>query len=262
MLLQHVIDIIESVAPLSYQEEWDNSGLQVGNPSANVEAALLTIDVTESVVDEAVSRGCQLIISHHPLLFRGIKSVCGRTPQERMVEKAIRHNIAIYSSHTAMDSYLHGVSGRMAEKLGVTNYRILMGEEHGLGVIGEWQGTFEELLARVKEAFCAPILKYIPMGDANEDANVNEDANGLRVALCGGAAAEFIDEAIEQGADVYISADMKYHEMQAAEGRIALIDMDHWHSEQYTREIFAELLEGKVKTYIAESDRSPVRVYQ
>lgn len=280
MLLQHVIDIIESVAPLSYQEEWDNSGLQVGNPSANVEAALLTIDVTESVVDEAVSRGCQLIISHHPLLFRGIKSVCGRTPQERIVEKAIRHNIAIYSSHTAMDSYLHGVSGRMAEKLGVANYRILVGEEHGLGVIGEWQGTFEELLARVKEAFQAPVLKYIPMtavrsnsGSDNitmtavqpNSGSVAQPNSGsgsmLKVALCGGAAAEFIDEAIEQGADVYISADMKYHEMQAAEGRIALIDMDHWHSEQYTREIFAELLEGKVKTYIAESDRSPVRVY-
>lgn len=292
MLLQHVIDIIESVAPLSYQEEWDNSGLQVGNPSANVEAALLTIDVTESVVDEAVSRGCQLIISHHPLLFRGLKSVCGRTPQERIVEKAIQHNIAIYSSHTAMDkgplltspsegrNIVCNVSGKMAEKIGVRDYRVLVGEEHGLGVIGEWQGTFEQLLARVKEVFQAPVLRYVPMtavrsnsgsdnitmtamrSNSGSGAQSNSGSGSmLKVALCGGAAAEFIDEAVAQGADVYISADMKYHEMQAAEGRIALIDLDHWHSEQYTREIFAELLEGKIKTHVAESDRSPVRVY-
>lgn len=240
--------------------------MQVGNPSANVEAALLTIDLSEAVVDEAVSRGCDLIISHHPLLFRGLKSVCGRTPQERIVEKAIRHNIAIYSSHTAMDCYLHGVSGRMAEKLGITDYRILSPspaaeaapsphglereDYHGLGVIGEWNGTFEELLSKTKEVFHAPVLRYIPTLKPVHT-----------VALCGGAAAEFIDVAIAQGADVYISADMKYHEMQAAEGRIGLIDLDHWHSEQFTREIFAELLEGKVKTYIAETDKSPIKIY-
>lgn len=265
MLLQHVIDIIESVAPLSYQEDWDNSGLQVGKTSANVEAALLTIDVTESVVDEAVSRGCNLIISHHPLLFKGIKSVCGRTPTERIVEKAIRHDIAIYSSHTSMDSYLHGVSGRMAEKIGITDYRLLVGTDHGLGVIGTFDGTFDELLNRVKDVFHAPMLRYIPLAAKRSNSASGltsiSPQGGLTVALCGGAAAEFIDEAVMQGADVYISADMKYHEMQAAEGRIGLIDLDHWYSEQFTREIFAELLAGHIRTYIAECDRSPIRVY-
>lgn len=244
---------------MSYQEDWDNSGLQVGKTSASVEAALLTIDVTESVVNEAVSRGCDLIISHHPLLFRGIKSVCGCTPVERIVEKAIRHNIAIYSSHTSMDSAPAGVSARMAEKIGITGCRILVGPDHGLGVIGTYDGTFEALLARVKEVFQAPVLRYIPMTAVR--SCTGGSADGLKVALCGGAGAEFIDEAVAQGADVYISADMKYHEMQAAEGRIALIDLDHWHSEQYTREIFAELLDGKVKTYIAETDKSPIKIY-
>ncbi len=283
MLLQHVIDIIESVAPLSYQADWDNSGLQVGNPSANVEAALLTIDLTEAVVDEAIARGCQLIISHHPLLFHGLRSVCGRTPQERIVELAIRHDIAIYSSHTSMDEaplnppcrgrIVCNVSGKMAEKLGITDYHILARDEqgisnpypsqndhleHGLGVIGELEiESFEALLERVKKVFHAPMLRYI-------EASSNSPKRGRkwRVAICGGAAAEFIDEAIRQGADVYISADMKYHEMQAAAGHIGLIDMDHWVSEQFTREIFAELLAEKVQTYIAETDASPVQVYQ
>ena len=95
MLLQEIIHIIESVAPLSYQEAWDNSGLQVGNPSADIRAALLTTDLTESVVSEAISLGCNLIISHHPLLFRGVKHICGNTPQERCIIQAIRHDIAL-----------------------------------------------------------------------------------------------------------------------------------------------------------------------
>ena len=83
MILQDIINIIESVAPLNYQENWDNSGLQVGNRNAKVNEALLTVDVTESVVNEAIALGCNLIISHHPLLFRGIKHLTGATPQER-----------------------------------------------------------------------------------------------------------------------------------------------------------------------------------
>ena len=119
LLLYEIIDIIESAAPLRWQEEWDNSGLQVGNRDAEVKSVLLTTDITESVVDEAIIAGCQMIISHHPLLFHGLKQVCGQNPRARCVEKAIRHNIAIYSAHTSMDKYLHGVSGRMAEKMGI-----------------------------------------------------------------------------------------------------------------------------------------------
>lgn len=164
-----------------------------------------------------------------------------------------------------MDSYLHGVSGRMADKLGIRGYRILVGADYGLGVIGSWDGTFAELLTRVKEVFLAPVLRYIPLAAKRSDSasglTSSSPQGGLKVALCGGAGAEFIDEAIAQGADVYISADMKYHEMQAAVGRIGLIDLDHWHSEQYTCEIFAELLAGHIRTCIAETDHSPIRVY-
>ena len=121
---------------MSYQESWDNSGLQVGNPSADIRAALLTTDITESVVNEAVSLGCNLIISHHPLLFRGVKHICGSTPQERCIIQAIRHDIAIYSAHTSMDAYIHGVSGRMAEQLGIPAYRILSTNNASTGDAG------------------------------------------------------------------------------------------------------------------------------
>ena len=254
MILQDIINIIESVAPLSYQEAWDNSGLQVGDRNAEIHAALLTVDVTESVVDEAISLGCDLIISHHPLIFKGLKHLTGSTPQERCVEKAIKHGIAIYSSHTSMDAYLHGVSGRMAEKIGVCDYRILIqsaaDNEVGLGVIGKLPTPMKwaDLVAKVQQTFACS-LRYI-------DACTEQVHT---IAICGGAGAEFTTEAIQQGAEVYITADMKYHEMQAACGQIGVIDLDHWTSEHFTREIFQELLQAHVPTYVAKTDKTPVK---
>ena len=254
MILQDIINIIESVAPLSYQEAWDNSGLQVGDRNAEIHAALLTVDVTESVVDEAISLGCDLIISHHPLIFKGLKHLTGSTPQERCVEKAIKHGIAIYSSHTSMDAYLHGVSGRMAEKLGVCDYRILIpsaaDNEVGLGVIGKLPTPMKwaDLVAKVQQTFACS-LRYV-------DACTEQTQT---IAICGGAGAEFTTEAIQQGAEVYITADMKYHEMQAACGQIGVIDLDHWTSEHFTREIFQELLQAHVTTYVAKTDKTPVK---
>ena len=260
MILQDIINIIESVAPLSYQEAWDNSGLQVGDRNAEVNRALLTVDVTESVVDEAISLGCDLIVSHHPLLFRGLKQLTGSTPQERCVEKAIRHGIAIYSAHTSMDSYLHGVSGRMAEKLGIANYRVLIPSaqdaEVGLGVIGDLAEAMdnEAFVAQVAQVFSMPgaALRWVEGGKMQVK----------KVALCGGAGAEFLEEAIAQGADAFVSADFKYHELQSADQRITVVDMDHWVSEHFTREIFDELLAKHVSTCVASADKSPVKYYQ
>ena len=260
MILQDIINIIESVAPLSYQETWDNSGLQVGDRNAEVKKALLTVDVTESVVDEAISLGYDLIVSHHPLLFRGLKQLTGSTPQERCVEKAIRHGIAIYSAHTSMDSYLHGVSGRMAEKLGIADYRVLIPSANdakvGLGVIGELMeaGDNEAFVAKVAQVFGEPgaTLRWVE----------GSKKQVKRVALCGGAGAEFLEEAIAQGADAFVSADFKYHELQSADQRITVIDMDHWVSEHFTREIFEELLSPYIHTRVASVDKSPVKYWK
>lgn len=253
MILQSIIDIIESVAPLGQQEAWDNSGLQVGDTGAEIEAALLTTDVTEAVVAEAIERGCNLIVSHHPLIFHGLRHLTGSTPQERCVERCLRHGIAVYSTHTPMDKYAHGVSGRMAQKIGITDYRILVEETPhvGLGVIGTLPEplTTTAFVDRVAQAFGADYVRYT-LGRQDSIATV---------ALCGGAGAEFLETAIAQGADAYVSADFKYHEMQAADRRIVAVDMDHWVSEHFTREIFSEMLKGKVKTFISTADKSPIK---
>ena len=257
MILQDIINIIESVAPLSYQEDWDNSGLQVGDRNAEVHAALLTVDVTESVVDEAIALGCDLIVSHHPLLFRGLKQITGYTPQERCVLKAIQHNIAIYSAHTSMDSWLHGVSGKMAEKLGVKEYRILSESQDnvGLGVIGMLPEPM-----RVQE-FVAHVAKVFDIEGAGLRYVEGKEERVQKIAICGGAGADLVNEAIAQSADVYVSADFKYHEMQAAAGQIAVVDMDHWVSEHFTREIFEQLLSPYIHTHVAKADKSPVQYW-
>lgn len=259
MILQDIINIIESVAPLSYQEAWDNSGLQVGDRNAEVHEALLTVDVTESVVNEAISIGCDLIISHHPLIFRGLKQLTGATPQERCVMKALRHNIAIYSAHTSMDSYLHGVSGRIAEKLGIRDYRILIPSvshaEAGLGVIGDLPQSMdnEEFVAFVARVFATPNTSLRWVEGSRKQVR--------KVAICGGAGAEFVEQAIAQGADAFVSADFKYHELQNAYQRITVVDMDHWVSEHFTREIFEQLLSPYISTRIARADMSPVKYH-
>ena len=158
-----------------------------------------------------------------------------------------------------MDSYLHGVSGRMAERIGISEYRILSPqserEEVGLGVIGNLPTPMQwtDFVQLVHNAF------------HTEHSGIRciepEKHEVQTIALCGGAGAEFMETAIAQGADIYISADFKYHEMQSAVGRIGIIDLDHWVSEQFTRDIFRELLTPYIKVEVAQTDHSPVLYY-
>ena len=162
MKIREITDAIEQYAPLRLQEEWDNAGIQVGDPDAEITGVLLCTDATEVVVAEAIDRGYNLVISHHPLIFRGLKKIMGRTPVERTVAMAIKHDITIYSAHTNMDSAWQGVSFRMADKIGMTNVQFLdsnavqpYGEQGsttaGCGVIGDIEPMpAREVLKRVK----------------------------------------------------------------------------------------------------------------
>ena len=258
MLAQQVIELIEKVAPLSWQESWDNSGLQIGQRNQEVTSALLCTDVTEAVVAEAVEKHCEMIISHHPLLFHGLRRIDGTTAQQRCVVEAIRHNLVIYSSHTAMDSYLHGVSGYMAQKLGITGYRLLTADsngEHGLGVIGRLPApvSTDAFLHLLADTFAVEAIRYVPKNDPQQPLQTR--------ALCGGAGGEFLKQAIEQGADAFVSADFKYHELQQAESAIAVFDIGHFESEHFTKEIFREILSGYIRCILAESDINPIKVF-
>ncbi len=123
--VKDIADVIEDFAPKRLQESYDNAGLQIGNPEMDVTAALLCLDVTEEVLDEAIERHCNMIVSHHPLLFKGLKEVTGRTATERIVIKAIRENVAIYSAHTNLDSAWEGVSHEIAHVLDMSEISVL-----------------------------------------------------------------------------------------------------------------------------------------
>ena len=226
--------------------------MQVGDTGRDIQSVLLTTDVTPDVVDEAIMSGCQLIVSHHPLLFHGLKQVCGQTPQARVVERAIKHNIAIYSAHTNLDSVAGGINTTLADKLGLTDYHFLT--ESGLGVIGQLPESvsfldfIEQIYAKLQCTYVRYTRPAKPMIQT--------------IALCGGSGAEFIDEAINQGADVYLTADCKYHEFQQADGQIGLIDIDHWISERHARDIFRNILEPLgLQCIISKNDKSYINIY-
>ncbi len=142
MEVKEITNAIEAVAPLYLQEDFDNAGMQVGDPDCEVSGALLCTDVTEEIVDEAVSRGIGLIVSHHPVIFHGLKKIVGRNRVERIVAKAIKHDVCIYSAHTNLDNARGGVNYKMAEKLGMT----------GLSVLEPQRGTLRKLVVYVPTA--------------------------------------------------------------------------------------------------------------
>ena len=251
MLIKEITDSIEQYAPLRLQEEWDNAGIQVGDPEAEVTGILLCTDATEAVVAEAIERGFNLVISHHPLIFRGLKKIMGRTPVERAVAMAIKHDITIYSAHTNMDSAWQGVSFRMADKIGMTHVEFLDTNDvdaygtqatttAGCGVIGDIEPMpAREVLKRVKEAFEVGAVRYSGDGDSMVS----------RVALCGGAGGFLLDKAVEAGAQLYVTADMRYHDFLDNSQRIVVADIGHYESEHFTKEIFLEIIQKKSPTF-------------
>ena len=265
MKAQELFDLIEAYAPLRYQESYDNAGIQVGDATARVTGVLLCTDVTDAVLDEAVDRGMNVVISHHPLIFHGLKKIAGRTAVERMVAKAIKHDITVYSAHTNMDnSPADGVSVHMAAKLGLTDVEVLdahrdAGSEqpgapllYGSGVVGRIEPVRAgELLERVKATFGVKAVRY----------SGNADSVVTRVALCGGAGSFLIDKAIAAGADIFLTGDMKYHDFQGHEHEIVLADIGHYESEQYTKEIFFDIIQKKSPTFavaFAQQERNPI----
>ena len=257
MKIVEVTRLIEEFAPLSLQESWDNAGLQVGNPQAEATGALLCLDVTEAILDEAVKKGLNLIITHHPLLFRGLKSITGNSHIERIVIKAIKNDIAIYSAHTNMDSAWGGVSHLIAKKIGLEDVEVLSpqseGAVTGLGVVGnlpQEEGVLS-FLGRVKEIFGVGAVRY--------SGNVEKPIR--RVAICGGAGSEFVKEAVACGADVLITGDVKYHEFMSDNEKILLADIGHYESEYFTKEIFSEIITKKIPNFAvhyAELEKNPI----
>lgn len=132
MKVKEVIAMLEELAPLAYSEDFDNTGLLVGDANANVSAILVTLDTLESVVDEAIEKNCNLIVSFHPIIFSGLKKITGKTYVERVVQKAIKHDIALFSNHTALDNSWNGVNAMICEKLKLKNRSVLIPQNESI----------------------------------------------------------------------------------------------------------------------------------
>ncbi len=347
--IKDIIQYLETIAPPSLQESYDNSQLITGNLETEVTGVLITLDTTEAVVDEAINMDCNLIISHHPIVFKGLKSFTGKTYVERTVIQAIKRDIAIYAIHTNLDNVQEGVNKKICDKLGLINTQILSPKSSvlsklvtfvpsenlekvkdalfnaGAGNIGNYSdcsfsingegqfkpnkkanpniGSAEELekvneirlevlvpsylknkvLKALREAHPYEEVAYYlntldnaqqdvgsgMMGELTESISSKEYLEQLKsdmnlnvirhthivkkkikkIAVCGGAGSFLLKDAINAGADLFVSSDFKYHEFFDAEDKIIIADIGHYESEVYTKELIYEFLSEKFNTF-------------
>jgi dinuclear metal center YbgI/SA1388 family protein len=364
MIIAEIISELEAFAPLAYQEEYDNCGLLAGDRTWEANGAILSLDCTEEVVDEALSKKCNLIIAHHPVIFSGLKKITGTNYTERTLIKAIKNDIAIYACHTNLDNVKQGVNMKIAQKLGLTKLRILVPKEHllkkivtyvpvshhegvlqalfsaGAGAIGNYSscsfntsgtGTFKgndlskpfigkanelsrEQETKIEALFETPyqskiiaaLLKAHPyeevaydiyaldnhhsgigsgmVGELDVAMNETDFLNHVKktfqvpslkhtkrldkkikkVAICGGSGRFLLKNAIQSNSDAYITSDFKYHEYFDAENKLLLIDTGHYESEQFTPEIFYEIIQKKFTTFaihLSKINTNPINYF-
>lgn len=236
MKASDIIRALEQVAPLRYQDDFDNSGLQVGFADAEVKSIMVCLDITEKVVEEAVERGCEMMVSHHPLLFHPLRQVSDITYQQRCVTRALAAGITIYSAHTSLDNAPGGVNHRMASVIGLENLEWLspkVGMDAGSGLVGMMKEPMEDfdfidLLAERFEVECLPHTKLCGKTIS-------------KVALCGGAGAFLLRDAVRSGADCFITGELHYHDYFENDG-LLLAALGHYQSESHTIELLKEVV--------------------
>lgn len=259
VLIKEVIEALEEEFPPRWQEDFDNTGLQLGDTCRLCTGALLCVDVTPETVFEAYEKDCNLIISHHPLIFHPVKTISGYDRVPRAITKALRNDMAVYSCHTAVDNApFTGVSWEMGRMLGLVNIRALESrgpENIGSGIVGDLPEpmTVADFVAKVKTVFNSPVAR----------CSNPESGSGVvrRVALCGGAGAHLIPEAVKAEADVFIASDCKHNHFIDWLGHIQLIDIGHYESENCTKRIFYNVISKKIPNfalYYSEEDNNPI----
>ncbi|MGB5377266.1 Nif3-like dinuclear metal center hexameric protein [Muriicola sp.] len=364
MIVQDVADLLEELAPLANAEGFDNVGLLVGAPEAKVTGILVTLDTLENVVDEAIAKNYNLIISFHPIIFKGLTKITGKTYVERVVAKAIQHGINIYSMHTALDNVIEGVNGKICEVLGILEPQILIPKTEtllklttyvpknvieqvkgalfaagggsignyshcsftleGIGsfrpengaqpAIGKLEEThFEEEVQlhmtfpkRLKSAMLRALFEshpyeevayeltslinehqYVGMGMIGNLPTPMEEKAFLehlkksmhlscirhsdlrkkpieKVAVLGGSGAFAIAAAKARGADIFVTADIKYHQFFEAENKMIIADIGHYESEQYTKNLLVDYLTKKIPNFavaLSESITNPIKYF-
>ncbi len=262
MKVIELLDYLNQWAPLQYQESYDNSGHLVGNEQDQIESVLVSLDVTEDVIDEAITLDANVIVSHHPIIFSGLKSLTGKNYVQRIVQKAIKNNINLIAIHTNLDNvYYNGVNTYLAGILNLKNVCILKsksefsdeGQEIGSGAIGLLPESMDE------EQFLIKMKSHLKLKTIKHTNFLNKKIK--KVALCGGSGRFLLSEAIKQGAELFISSDFKYHEFFDADNQIVIADIGHFESEQHTIKMIHEILTNKFNnfaTHYTKMNTNPV----
>lgn len=245
MKIQDIVAPLEAFAPVALAEDYDNPGLLVGALSDEVDAALVAVDITGEVLDEAAACGAGLVIAHHPLIFNPLKRLNGRTYIERAVACAVRRGIAVYACHTNLDSAPGGMSGRLASMLGIERCEVL--DPHpgspgaGFGIVGSLASPqpVMEYLALVRERLGCGCVRY----SAPVRAVVE------RVALCTGAGRSLIEAVRSRGADLYISSDFRYNDFLDADSDLVIADVGHYESEYCAVGLICDIISEKIPNF-------------
>ncbi|MBC8154306.1 MAG: Nif3-like dinuclear metal center hexameric protein [Bacteroidetes bacterium] len=364
LTIRDLTHFMEQWAPLTYQESYDNSGLLVGDSNTEITGILVTLDATEAVVDEAIAKGCNVVVAHHPIIFKGLKKLTGRNYVERTVIKAIKNDVALYAAHTNLDNIAGGVNFRIAERLELQHVQILAPSAQtltklitfvpiadtqrvldalhkaGAGQIGQYShasfrvegmgayqaeaganptlgqiGTYHQepehrievilptqqqgpIIAALRQAHPYEEVAYdlIPLNNPNQEVGAGAVGNlpepmteteffthlktqlkvtlirhtprlnrpVRRIAVCGGVGSFLFGDAIRAGADVFVTADYKYHEFFDAEGRIVIADINHYESEQFTKQLIQERLSENFDNFaviLSETVTNPVQYF-
>ncbi|MCK9343459.1 MAG: Nif3-like dinuclear metal center hexameric protein [Massilibacteroides sp.] len=244
VFIKDILDQIELFAPLTLQESYDNAGVQIGSSEQEAKAALVCLDVTEEVIDEAIQLECNLILAHHPLAFHAFKSLTGKNYIERCMLKACKNDLVIYAAHTNLDNAMGGVSFKMATMLGLTDTHFLCPMpkgEGGSGVIGKLpkELTEKEFLLQLKQTFDVASVKH----------TVGTGRKVKKIALCSGSGAFMIKDALAAKADVFITGEAKYNDFFDVENLMLLAVIGHYESEVCTKNLFHDIISKKFPTF-------------
>jgi dinuclear metal center YbgI/SA1388 family protein len=257
MKAKEIIEVIEDFAPPQIQEEWDNSGMIVGDPEYEVTGVMLGLDCTEELVEEAAATGCNMIVTHHPLIFKGMKRLGVATAIERTARALVKNDMLLYSAHTSIDKVPSGVSDLMADKLGLIEREILAKEDDdfGLGIVGNLETPMDSLslISFVKRKFSLTTMK----------CSLPVDSLISRVAVCGGSGSSLIGTAVASGAQVYISGDISYHNF-FCEKDFMIIDIGHYESEIGVLDLLKQVLLKKIPNFAvrkSEKNNNPIFYY-
>ncbi len=240
MLVRELLDELEKFAPLALQEDYDNSGIQIEGPNVELSSVLVSLDPTPQALKTAVANECQLVLTHHPLLFKGIKRLTTKDPIGDMIYTTIMNNITLYAAHTNYDSAVGGLNDALAKKLKMFNVAPLvpsvLGNNSGIGRVGEVEPMdIREFAYFVKRAFESRMVRLAPTGPHKVH----------RVAICSGSGSEFIEKALEAKVDVYVTGDITYHEMiKAISANLSLVIVEHDESEKFFEDEMVKFVES------------------